>query len=202
MVKRLIHNILRYLALNHGKAKEAYIQYCHPRNDEFAEFMRRYGRLHSIGEDCLINNDVKIINPEYVSLGNNVCLSTCTLLGHDGSIAVLNKAYNVRLDAVGKIDIRDNVFIGYGVIILPGVTIGPNAIVGAGAVVTKDVGEGDIVGGVPARPIGRTEELVKRLEKQTKELPWADLILQREGSFDPNIEPELKRLRIQHFYGS
>ena len=42
----------------------------------------------------------------------------------------------VKLDAVGKIDIRDNVFVGYGAIILRGVTIGPNAIVAAGAVVT------------------------------------------------------------------
>jgi acetyltransferase-like isoleucine patch superfamily enzyme len=151
-------------------------------------------------EGCLINLDVCITDPEYVRLGNNVCLSSCTLLGHDGSIAVLNKAYNTRLDSVGKIDIKDNVFIGIGAIILPGVTIGPNAIIGAGAVVTKDVAEGDIVGGVPTRPIGRVDDLVNRLEKTTRELPWADLILQREGSYHPLIEPELKHQRIAHFY--
>jgi acetyltransferase-like isoleucine patch superfamily enzyme len=66
---------------------------------------------------------------------------------------MLNRAYNVKLDSVGKIDIGDNVFIGYGVIVLPNVTISSNMIVGAGAVVTKDVAEGDIVAGVPARPI-------------------------------------------------
>ena len=43
------------------------------------------------------------------------------------------------LDNVGKIDIRDNVYIGYGAIILPGVTIGPNAIVSAGSVVRSNV---------------------------------------------------------------
>ena len=68
---------------------------------------------------------------------------------------MLNRAYTVKLDSVGKIDIRDNVFIGYGAIVLPNVTISSNAIVGAGAVVTKDVAEGDIVAGIPARPIGR-----------------------------------------------
>jgi len=51
-----------------------------------------------------------------------------------------------------------NRFIGYGAIVLPNVTISSNAIVGAGAVVTKDVAEGDLVAGVPARPIGRVED--------------------------------------------
>jgi len=66
---------------------------------------------------------------------------------------MLNRAYNVKLDSSGKIDIRDNVFIGYG------------AIVGAGAVVTKDVAEGDIVVAVPARPIGRVEEESEKIAR-------------------------------------
>ena len=113
---------------------------------------------------------------------------------------MLNRAYNVKLDSVGKIDIRDNVFIGYGAIVLPSVTISSNAIVAAGAVVTKDVAEGDIVAGVPARPIGRVEDLVKKLHAETQTLPWADLINSREGGFDPAIEPQLVQLRVSHFY--
>jgi maltose O-acetyltransferase len=50
--------------------------------------------------------------------------------------------------------IKDYVFIGPRAIILPGVTINKGAVVGAGAVVTKDVGEYSIVGGVPAKVIG------------------------------------------------
>jgi hypothetical protein len=115
---------------------------------------------------------------------------------------MLNRAYNVKLDAVGKTDIRDYVFIGYGAIVLPNVTIGPNAIVAAGAVVTKDVAEGDIVAGVPARPIGRVENLVTKLQAETQSLPWADLINSREGSFDPEIEPDLVNLRASHFHGN
>jgi maltose O-acetyltransferase len=52
-----------------------------------------------------------------------------------------------------SIHIHDGVWIGFGATILGGVTIGRLAIVGAGAVVTKDVDEGQVVGGVPARPI-------------------------------------------------
>ncbi|HOS98441.1 MAG TPA: acyltransferase [Deltaproteobacteria bacterium] len=178
-----------------------YVRFWGIGNDEYAEYLRRTGYFHAMGRDCLINHDVSVTDPAYVRLGNNVCLSSCTLIGHDASIVVLNRAYGLRLDSVGKIDIRDNVFIGFGAIILPSVTIGPNAIVAAGAVVTRDVAEGDIVGGVPARPIGRVDALVRRLSEQTDAYPWADLIRRREGGFDPDMEPELIRRRVAYFFG-
>lgn len=109
---------------------------------------------------------------------------------------MLNRAYNVKLDSVGKIDIGDNVFIGYGAIVLRNVTIDPNAIVAVGVVVVKDVAEGDIVVGVPARPIGRVKDLVKKLQAETDSLPWVDLINSRKGSFDPKIEPQLVQLSV------
>ena len=53
----------------------------------------------------------------------------------------------------GKIIIRDDVWIGYGATILSGVKIGQGAVVATGAVVTKDVPEYAIVGGIPAKVI-------------------------------------------------
>jgi acetyltransferase-like isoleucine patch superfamily enzyme len=52
--------------------------------------------------------------------------------------------------------------VGGGSVLLPGVTIGANAFVGAGSVVTRDVAEGVIVAGNPARVIGavRPDELL------------------------------------------
>jgi acetyltransferase-like isoleucine patch superfamily enzyme len=202
MLKSIVQKILRHLAMPCGKFRGLYTQLCKPNSEEYTEFLRRHGNLYAIGSNCSILPSTVFTDPAYVRIGNNVHFSSCTLIGHDGSIAMLNRAYNVKLDSVGKIDIRDNVFIGYGAIVLPNVTISSNAIVGAGAVVTKDVAEGDIVAGIPARPIGRVEDLVKKLQAQTQSLPWAYLINSREGGFDPAIEPQLVELRVSHFYGN
>jgi len=200
MLKSTVQKILRHLAMRYGKFPDLYTKFCKPSSEEYTEFLRRHGKLYALGSNCSILPSTVFTDPAYVRIGNNVHFSSCTLIGHDGSIAMLNQAYNVKLDSVGKIDIRDNVFIGYGAIVLPNVTIGSNTIVGAGAVVTHDVAEGDIVAGIPARPIGRVEDLVKKLQAQTQSLPWADLINSREGGFDPAIEPELVELRVSYFY--
>ncbi len=200
MFRSIIKKFLRFWAFKKGKCTGLYLKFCRPENDEYAEFLRQRGRLNSIGQNCRINLGVNITNPEYVRLGNNVTLSDCTLLGHDGVIGVLNVAYGVKLDSVGKIDIKDNVFIGHGAIILPGVSIGPNAVVAAGAVVTKDVQTGDIVGGVPAKPISKVDDLVRRLQEETDSLPWAEIIMKREGPYDPKVEPILIAMRIKYFF--
>ena len=54
--------------------------------------------------------------------------------------------------------IGNDVWIGGNVTILPGVTIGNNVVVAAGAVVTEDVPDNTLVGGVPARKIKEIED--------------------------------------------
>jgi acetyltransferase-like isoleucine patch superfamily enzyme len=202
MFVRPLKAFVRWLAMRHGRAQSLWLLICKPRNDEYAEFLRRHGGLHSIGKDCRINTKVEITDPAYVSIGNNVTLSSCALIGHDASIAVIGRATGKKLDSVGKIDIRDNVFIGYGAILLPGITVGPNAIVAAGSVVNRDVSPGTVVAGVPAHAVGSFDDLAARLESKTQQLPWADLIARRNGDFDPNLEPALVQMRVNHFYGS
>lgn len=57
--------------------------------------------------------------------------------------------------------IGNDVWIGGNVTILPGVTIGNNVVIAAGAVVTKDVTDNSLVGGVPAK-------LIKKLENDVE----------------------------------
>jgi acetyltransferase-like isoleucine patch superfamily enzyme len=192
---------VRGIAFRTGRFKGLYLRICQPGAEEYTQFLKLNGGFNAIGEHCSILPTTNFTDPAYVKLGNNVHFSNCTLVGHDGAVAMLNRAYDVKLDSVGKIEIRDNVFIGYGAIVLPDVTIGPNAIVAAGAVVNRDVAPGDIVGGVPARPIGRVDDLVAKLQAKTNSLPWKELIKKRDVALDMEMEEELVRLRVEHFYG-
>ena len=58
---------------------------------------------------------------------------------------------------VGSVEFCEDCWIGTGAIIYPGVTVGKCAVVSAGAVVTKDVPDYTIVGGVPAKIIKKIE---------------------------------------------
>ena len=70
-------------------------------------------------------------------------------------IATINHDMNERhaIYTYGKVTVKKNAWIGMNVTICPGVTIGEYAVVAAGAVVTRDVPDYAVVGGVPAKVI-------------------------------------------------
>ena len=105
-----------------------------------------------IGDYTRIGIHNTIIGP--VTIGNHVNLAqgiTVTALNHNF------EDKNKRIDEQGvstkPVVIGDDVWIGANAVILPGVTIGKHAVVAAGAVVTTDVPENTVVGGVPAKVI-------------------------------------------------
>ena len=88
----------------------------------------------------------------FLKIGDNVSIGPrCTLVvvSHPNFSEIRNSLVKPEY----KIVIENNVWLGAGVIVLPGITIGENAIVAAGAVVTKDVEKNSVVGGVPAKKI-------------------------------------------------
>lgn len=189
-------------AMRTGKAHTAYRLIYQPRGHEYAEYLKRHGGFYAIGEGCYISPQALITDPDYVSIGNNVRISNCHIFGHDGSVNMINRAFGLKLDNVGKVEIRDNVFLAHGCVIQPGVTIGPNAIVSAGSVVNRDVEPGVIAAGVPAKPVGTVAMYAELLSVRNKQYPWRHLLENRRGEFDPDLEPELRRMRIEHFYAS
>lgn len=70
-----------------------------------------------------------------------------------------------------KIIIEDYVWIGTGALILPGVKLGKGSVIAAGSVVTKDVEEFSVVGGVPAKFIKKRE---RKLEYNCRYKPFFD----------------------------
>jgi len=109
-----------------------------------------------IGSPGVINSGCRLDCRGGIHIGNNVSISeeVCILTAdHDPSTPEFK-------GRTRQVTIGDYVFIGTRAMILPGVTLGRGAVVAAGAVVTRDVAELQIVGGVPARTIGtRNSEL-------------------------------------------
>jgi acetyltransferase-like isoleucine patch superfamily enzyme len=199
MLMTLARRLLEHYTLRTNRARGLYRRFCNPDGDRWAALLKRHGGFEAMGEHCHINPNVTITDPAFLRLGNNVRMTGCTLFGHDGSINMLRRAFGVRLDRVGAIDLRDNVFIGHQAIVMPGVTIGPNAIVAAGAVVTRDVPPGKVVGGAPARVIGDVDSMVNRLQAATDSLPWRDHPSIQPGSLGPET-PDLRAARLRHFF--
>jgi maltose O-acetyltransferase len=108
----------------------------------------RIGAYSRINRDCCL--DVR----GGITIGENVSISP--------EVAILTAAHNIA-DPQFRVEmqpvvIEDYVWIGSRAIILGGVTLGRGSVVAAGAVVTRDVPPFTIVGGVPARPVGRRPE--------------------------------------------
>ncbi|GEM_PF-810782 len=103
----------------------------------------RIGEGVSIGYDTILETSY----PWLVRIGNHVNIGIrVTVLGHFRGMAPVEKGGVT-------VDIRDDVFVGPGVIILPNVTIGKGAVVGAGSVVNESVPAATFVQGIPAKPI-------------------------------------------------
>lgn len=104
----------------------------------------------SIGEDTIIGDHVFLDGRASLKIGNHVDIAS--------DVMIYNSEHDINSEdfqaVTAPVEIGDYVFIGPRAIILPGVKIGKGAIVAAGAVITKDVTDFTIVGGVPAEVIG------------------------------------------------
>lgn len=128
-------------------------------------FVKNAGKNITIQKNARIARNIVI--GDYSGIGENCVVSTETIIGKWVMMAQDVKIYtsNHRYSSIDipmcfqgyteyrPVIIEDDVWIGAGVIILPGVRIGQGAIIGAGSVVTKDVEEYSIVAGNPAKKI-------------------------------------------------
>jgi len=125
------------------------------------------GRQRLVESYCCINNAVGDVTiGDYTRIGIHctvigpVCIGNHVNLAQGITVTALNHIFkdsSRRIDEQGvstkPVVIGDDVWIGANAVILPGVTIGSHCVVAAGAVVTKDVPNHTLVGGIPAKVI-------------------------------------------------
>lgn len=130
-----------------------------------AAWLKRHKVFYHIGDKCSIKTTLLPAEPFLVCLHDNVWLAAdVRLVTHSMTHETFrNMGASGNFQCMyGKIEIHSNVFIGAGATIMYGVTIGENCIVAAGAIVTKDVPANSVVGGCPAKVIGKFEESMNK----------------------------------------
>lgn len=121
-----------------------------------------FSRHVSLGDKSSIGDNAYIVGE--VHIGKNVMMApNCALIASNHVYRDISVPMNLQGSTFAPINIGNDVWIGYGVIITAGVNIGDGAIIAAGSVVTKDVEKYAIVGGIPAKKIkSRIESNIER----------------------------------------
>jgi acetyltransferase-like isoleucine patch superfamily enzyme len=116
----------------------------------FAPFYTNFGRFIKLGKNVFINHACSFLDMGGITLEDDV------LIGPKVNLITENHPLDpaTRRGLICRpILIKRKAWIGAGATILPGVTIGENAVVAAGAVVSRDVPDNSIAGGIPAKII-------------------------------------------------
>jgi maltose O-acetyltransferase len=116
-----------------------------------------YGYQIHIGARTFINYGAVLLDVATITIGDDVQIGPNVQL-LTPTHPLDPDARRAKLEAARPITIGHNVWLGGGVIVLPGVSIGENTVVGAGAVVTKDLPANVVAVGNPARVIRQLQE--------------------------------------------
>ena len=114
----------------------------------FTPLYINYGKHTKIGKNVFINFNCTFLDLGGITIDDNVLLAPNVCLLSEGHPISPEERHSL---IPRPIHIKKNAWIGAGASILQGVTIGENSIVAAGAVVSKDVPDNSIAGGIPAK---------------------------------------------------
>ncbi len=107
-----------------------------------------------IDANVIIGDGVQIMKGVILNslarIGDQCILNTKSLIEHHD---FLEQGIEIAPGAIlcGRVTIKKNTWIGAGAIILPRISIGSNSIIGAGSVVTKNIPDGQVYIGAPAK---------------------------------------------------
>lgn len=154
-----------------------------------------------IGKCCVMHDSfINVFMP--VEIGDHVGLSPSSVILTHGCWQSTINGYGTK---VGPVIIGSGTIVGYRAIILPNVTIGHDANIGAGAVVSKNVPDNTIVGGVPAKVITGPPDYPKKLSgKEKDDLLWQIIMqyaeLLKDKIDNVVVESNTEKIVIKGFY--
>ena len=115
------------------------------------------GKHVHFGKNVYANFNLTLVDDTHIYVGDNTLFGPNVVIataGHPIDPELRNKQYQYNIPVrIGK-----SCWLGAGVVVLPGITIGDNVIIGAGSVVTKDIPDGVIAVGNPARILRKVDE--------------------------------------------
>ncbi|WP_281699379.1 sugar O-acetyltransferase [Cetobacterium somerae] len=127
-----------------------------------APFFVDYGNNIYFGNNCEVNMNCTFLDDNKIIIGDNVLIApNVQIYTAFHPLNAIDRFGEIKEDGTfefcktqtAPVTIGDNVWIGGGVIILPGVTIGNNVVIGAGSVVTKDIPSNFLAFGNPCKVI-------------------------------------------------
>jgi acetyltransferase-like isoleucine patch superfamily enzyme len=120
----------------------------------------------TIGAKSVLGQECTISAFQRISIGRE-CIIADRVMMIDFDHGMVEVERPIREQGIYKRDVRigHNIWIGYGACVLRGVTVGDNAVIGTSSVVTCDVPENAVVGGIPAKVI--------RMREAPRTLRWA-----------------------------
>jgi acetyltransferase-like isoleucine patch superfamily enzyme len=123
-------------------------------------FIECTGVLRNVGNSLKIGNNVGINHYCFIGVRGNITIGDNVIFGPRVNIFSENHIFNnldipIKNQGVEKKDtiIRNDVWIGANVSIMPGIKIGNGCVIAAGSVVTKDIPDFSVAAGVPAKII-------------------------------------------------
>ena len=125
------------------------------------DFHCEYGKHIFIGDKVIINMNCTFVDNNRIDIGSNVLIAsnvqiytaTHSIRVNERMVQDWSEGQEICRTYALPVKIEDGVWIGGGVIILPGVTIGRNSVIGAGSVVTRSIPESCVAVGNPCRVI-------------------------------------------------
>ena len=132
------------------------------------------GKNLFFGDNVYANFNLTVVDDVEIVVGNNVLFApncTLTTANHPINPELRRKTYQYAK----KIVLKDNVWLGSNVVVLPGVTIGENSVIGAGSVVSRDIPANVVAMGVPCKVFREITENDKKYFDGGKRIDYENL---------------------------